>query len=126
VTSFRRRFDRVWLGFWLGALTLGTAGCLLGARMPYRHPVSVCISVFWWGIYLGCLGAHLGAVVGLMMGRAPVRPGQGPDGADELLSKASAKVPPFLRWAPARRRGGNTRFDSTPSEGVEVPRRVEA
>jgi hypothetical protein len=33
--------------------------------MPYRHPVAVTISVLWWGIYLGCFGASLGALLGL-------------------------------------------------------------
>ena len=78
MTSCRRRFDRVALGFWVGALALGAAGCVLGARMPYRHPVSVCVSVVWWGIYLGCLGASVGALVGLMTNGAPIRSGQGP------------------------------------------------
>jgi hypothetical protein len=33
--------------------------------MPYHHPVGIAISVIWWGIYLGCFGASLGALVGL-------------------------------------------------------------
>jgi hypothetical protein len=56
-----RRFDRVSIGFWLGGATLGTGGCILGACMPYHHPVGIAISVIWWGIYLGCFGASLGA-----------------------------------------------------------------
>jgi hypothetical protein len=60
-----RRFDRVSIGFWLGGAVLGTAGCILGACMPYHHPVGVAISVIWWGIYFGCFGASLGALVGL-------------------------------------------------------------
>src|SRR5262249_24091338 len=58
---FRRRFDRVTVGFWLGAIVLGTAGLIIGARMPYRHPVAVGVSVAWWALYCGCLGASLGA-----------------------------------------------------------------
>ena len=59
-----RRFDRVSIGFWLGGATLGTGGCILGACMPYHHPVAIAISVTWWGIYLGCFGASLGALFG--------------------------------------------------------------
>jgi hypothetical protein len=120
-TSFRRRFDRVALGFWLGALTLGTAGCVLGARMPCRHPVGVAISVLWWGIYLGCLGASVGALAGLVLGRAPVPPSQGADGAGEQQSGAAAPVPRVLRGAPGRWRGRNRGFDSATSGGGKCP-----
>jgi hypothetical protein len=64
-SAFRRlRFDRT-LGFCLGGAVFGTAGCFLGAWMPYRHPVAVTVNVLWWGIFLGCLGASLGALLGL-------------------------------------------------------------
>jgi anti-anti-sigma factor len=63
-----RRFNWVAVGFWLGGLALGTAGCVLGACMPYRHPVGVALSVFWWGVYLGCLGASIGAGAGGLFG----------------------------------------------------------
>jgi hypothetical protein len=70
-----RRFNRVTIGFWLGGLTLAIAGCILGACMPYSRPVAVSISILWWGIYLGCLGASIGAgiggLLGLRWGRAP-------------------------------------------------------
>jgi hypothetical protein len=59
-----RRLGRT-LGFWLGGAVLGTAGCLLGATVPYRHPVAVTANVLWWGLFLGCLGASLGALLGL-------------------------------------------------------------
>ena len=36
--------------------------------MPYRHPVGVTISILWWGIYLGCLGASIGAGIGGLVG----------------------------------------------------------
>ena len=65
----RRRFNRVTLGFWLGGLVLGTGGCILGACQPYRHAVAVTISVLWWGIYFGCFGASIGALVGLWTDR---------------------------------------------------------
>jgi hypothetical protein len=57
------RFDRI-VGFWLGGALLGIGGCILGGFMPYSHPVAVTISVLWWGIYLGCLGASIGALLG--------------------------------------------------------------
>jgi hypothetical protein len=63
-----RRFDRVAIGFWLGGVTLGTAGCILGACMPYRHPVAVTISVLWWGTYLGSFGASVGSFIGALLG----------------------------------------------------------
>ena len=63
--SRRRRFDRVSIGFWLGGATLGTGGGILGACMPYHHAVAIAISVIWWGIYLGCFGASLGALFGM-------------------------------------------------------------
>jgi hypothetical protein len=53
------------IGFRLGGVILGAGGCLLGASMPYQHPVGVAVSLLWWGIYLGCLGASLGALMGL-------------------------------------------------------------
>jgi hypothetical protein len=68
-TAFWRRLDRVALGFWLGALALGAAGCMLGARVPCRHPVAWAVSVLWWGIYLGCFGASLGALVAVVTDR---------------------------------------------------------
>ena len=63
----RRRFNRVALGFWLGGLVLGTGGCIFGTCQPYQHSVAVTISVLWWGIYFGCFGASIGALVGLWM-----------------------------------------------------------
>ena len=71
VVSPPRRFDRVSVGFWLGGATLGTGGCILGGCMPYHHPVAMAISVIWWGIYLGCFGASIGALFGLFTHRAP-------------------------------------------------------
>jgi hypothetical protein len=67
VPSLSCRFDRVSFGFWLGAITLGTGGCILGGCMPYHHPIAVTISVIWWGMYIGCLGASLGALFGLLI-----------------------------------------------------------
>jgi hypothetical protein len=69
------------IGFWLGGGLLGTGGCILGVCMPYHHPVAVAISALWWGIYLGCLGASVGALIGWLTGRAPPRLSATWDGA---------------------------------------------
>jgi hypothetical protein len=61
-----RRFDRVSIGLLFGGVTFGSAGCIIGACMPYHHPVARAISVIWWGIYIGCLGAGLGALFVLL------------------------------------------------------------
>ena len=67
------RFARSTIGFWLGGVLLGTGGCILGLCMPYHHPVAVVLSALWWGIYLGCFGASVGALIALFTERAPVR-----------------------------------------------------
>jgi hypothetical protein len=64
----------VTIGFWLGGAGMATGGCLLGALMPYRHPVAVALSVLWWGLYFGCFGASVGALVGVLTERAPPPP----------------------------------------------------
>ena len=79
----RRRFGRDVIGFWLGGAVLGVGGCILGACMPYSHPVGVAISVLWWGIYLGCLGASLGALFALGMTRTPTSPVQQSGGGNK-------------------------------------------
>ena len=76
-----RRFSRVTIGFWLGGIALGTTGCVLGACLPYRHPVAVTISVLWWGIYLGCFGASIGALLGLWAEQVSAPPSPPSDGA---------------------------------------------
>jgi hypothetical protein len=58
------RFAGRTIGFWLGGVVLGTGGCILGVCMPYHHPVAVVMSALWWGIFLGCLGASIGSVLG--------------------------------------------------------------
>ena len=79
----RRRFDRT-IGFWLGGALLGVGGCILGSCMPYRHPVAVTISVLWWGIYLGCFGAGVGALIGTLTKRGPAALSRVPGGASEF------------------------------------------
>src|SRR5262245_61505568 len=69
-----RRFSPVTIGFWLGGAGMGIGGCLMGALMPYRHPVAAALSVLWWGVYIGCYGASIGALVGVFADRAPTWP----------------------------------------------------
>jgi hypothetical protein len=69
VANTPRRFDRISLGLLLGGATFGTGGCILGCCMPYHRHVAAAISVIWWGIYLGCFGASLGALFGLFTQR---------------------------------------------------------
>ena len=75
---FRLRFDRG-VGYCLGGVVLGAAGCLLGACMPYHHPVAVMISVVWWGLFWGGFGTWLGALLGMLAERAPASLCHGPD-----------------------------------------------
>jgi hypothetical protein len=65
------RRARSTIGFWVGGVLLGTGGCILGMCMPYHHPVAVVLSALWWGIYLGCFGASVGALIALFTERAP-------------------------------------------------------
>src|SRR5262245_34576297 len=51
--------DRSAVGFWVGGLGLGVAGCVVGACLPYRHPVAVLCSALWWGVFLGCGGGSI-------------------------------------------------------------------
>jgi hypothetical protein len=74
------RLARHTIGFWLGGGLLGTGGCVLGVCMPYHHPVAVMISALWWGIYLGCFGASVGALIALFTERAPAAASRGVDG----------------------------------------------
>jgi hypothetical protein len=57
------------IGFWLGGGVVGTVGCILGVCMADLHGVALVISALWWGIYLGCLGASVGALLGLATAR---------------------------------------------------------
>jgi hypothetical protein len=79
----RRRFKPATVGFWLGGLVMGAGGCILGACLPSRHPVALVVGMLWWSLYLGCFGASVGALVGLVMDRASLPPSLGQAGADE-------------------------------------------
>jgi hypothetical protein len=87
---FCRRWDRVRIGFLLGGIGLGAVGAASAASFPYRYPAGLVVSVLWWGIFCGCLGASLGALPGLFTQRGPVdlsprpvgAPGKAATGAD--------------------------------------------
>jgi hypothetical protein len=89
----RHRFDWVTLGFRPGAAALATAGCILGACMPYHHPVAMGISVLWWGIFLGCFGAS-GALVALLSERTPISPSAGWDEEGNPPAGGGIGLPP--------------------------------
>jgi hypothetical protein len=81
--ALHQRFGRVTLGFWLGGLALGTVGGIVGAAMPYSHPIARAVSALWWGIYCGCLGASLGAILGIYTERAPASASESFDDAEQ-------------------------------------------
>jgi hypothetical protein len=89
--AISRRLHRS-IGFWLGGIILGVPGCLLGASMPYHHPVGVVVSVFWWGLYLGCFGMSLGALVGLWAAQDRGFASPGWDGAGEPSAAANSLI----------------------------------
>jgi hypothetical protein len=62
--SLRRQFDPITIGLLVGGVALGLGGLILGICMPYHHPIGVNISMFWWSIFLGMIGAYIGACVG--------------------------------------------------------------
>ena len=68
------RLSPVMLAFWLGGAGMATGGSLLGALMPYHHPIAVASSMLWWGIYFGAFGASVCALAVLLTERAPSRP----------------------------------------------------
>jgi hypothetical protein len=116
LNPFYRRFDRVTVGLLLGGLALGAVGCVLGAVMPYHHPVAVTISVLWWGIYIGCFGASIGALFGLFTNRNPAPSFQGSDGAGKpgvqvgnCLGDASGSNEELRREVDRRLQQGGTR-----------------
>jgi len=83
------------LGFWLGVILLGMAGCILGARLAYPQPVAMTIRVLWWGNFLGCFGASIGGLLGLCAERTPVSPLQGLKATGKSPSRVdSPALPP--------------------------------
>jgi hypothetical protein len=96
-----RRLARPTIGFWFGGGLLGTGGCILGVCMPYHHPVGLVLSALWWGVYLGCLGASIGALVGLVTNRNPAPLTWEPDDPRKQWG-----------WRPIPQPGGVVRPDS--------------
>ena len=92
VKRFPVRVDR-YLGFWLGGIILGAAGCFLGASMPYERPLGVAVGVFWWGIFLGCLGMNLGALLGLWIEHLPASLRRGSNDANQAVEGAPGRRP---------------------------------
>jgi len=90
---FRRRFGRT-AGFWVGGALLGAGGCVLGGCMPYRHPVAVTISALWWGVYLGCFGAWIGALLGLWAEQTHAPPSRRSAGVGKPPSEADSVALP--------------------------------
>ena len=86
--AISRRFHRG-IGFWCGGIILGVGGCLFGASMPYHHPVGVLVSVLWWGLYFGCFGTSIGALVGLCAEQYPARPSQEGEGVGQPPAEVS-------------------------------------
>ena len=78
------RFSPVTIGVCLGGAGMAVGGCLLGALMPYCHPVAVTMSVLWWGLYFGCFGASVGAIVGVVADCEPLLPSATWDGAETV------------------------------------------
>jgi hypothetical protein len=122
VSSFHRRFDPVTFGFRLGAVVLGAGGCLLGACMPYCHPVAVVISVLWWGTFCGCFGGSIGALVGLFTESASISPYPGSVDARKSPGKADSPVLPAGRRKPA---ANENLAGSYASERTTLPLRGE-
>ena len=85
------RLARSTIGFWVGGGLLGTGGAILGVCMPYHHPVAVVLSALWWGIYLGCFGASVGALIAWFTERAPAPASRGVEG--RCFSAAPATMP---------------------------------
>jgi hypothetical protein len=54
--TYRCRFNPTTIGFWLGGLVLGIAGCIYAASLSYRHLVGAVVGLLWWAVYCGCLG----------------------------------------------------------------------
>jgi len=102
----RLRFDRT-IGFWLGVIVSGTAGCIIGASAPYHHPVAVTMSALWWGIYFGAFGGSVGALIGLLTESAAAAPSRG--SGDSAKSPSEGDVwafpysgNPFVNGAPRK------------------------
>ena len=104
--SFHHRFDRATIGFWVGWVLSAAGGCLFAASMTHQYPGGAVISVLWWGIYCGCTGASISALVCWLTERTPASPPQGPEGAGKPPSGA---VGPALPAGPSGSLSGANR-----------------
>jgi hypothetical protein len=68
--------DRSAVGFWVGGFVLGVTGCIVGACLPYRHPLAVLCSALWWGVFSGCGGGSIVSLGCWLTQRQP--PAEGP------------------------------------------------
>jgi hypothetical protein len=113
VNPSRRRFDKITIACLLGGIVLGTVGGILGACMPYRHPVAVGMSVLWWSIYCGCFGVSLGAWCSCFTERPPNSPSP---------ETAGAGKPPIEEDRPALPVGNSGSFHGPNPVGMGVSR----
>jgi hypothetical protein len=58
----RRRWDPITIGMLAGGLVLAAVGVAVAASYSYAHPAGLAVSMIWWGIYCGALGASIGAL----------------------------------------------------------------
>jgi hypothetical protein len=65
-----RGADPITIGMLAGGLLLGALGVAVAASYSYAHAAGMVISLIWWGIYFGALGASIGALPGLFTQRA--------------------------------------------------------
>jgi hypothetical protein len=82
--------------FWLGGVVLGLAGSIIGASVSYSHPVAVTTSALWWGVYLGCLGSSIGALLGLWIDRSPTPPEGVPVDKEMLSTRTPTRWPRYV------------------------------
>jgi hypothetical protein len=61
----RRKRDPITIGMLAGGLILGTVGVAVAVSYSYAHSAGLAISMIWWGVYFGALGASIGALPGL-------------------------------------------------------------
>jgi hypothetical protein len=82
----RLAFDSV-IGFLSGGVILGTTGAIIGACLPYAHPVASILSALWWAVYFGCFGANIGALLGLWAENMTAPPAKGLRYGERILNE---------------------------------------
>ena len=68
-----RRWDPITIGMLAGGLVLAAVGVAVAASYSYAHQAGLAVSMIWWGIYCGALGASIGALPGLFTQRDRAR-----------------------------------------------------